>query len=322
MSGNICVYQDFLSDAHRAQIERTAAKGGMRAAFFTSDLLDEAMAFVPEAEVLYASAPKLLKAGKALRWYCCSTAGVDIYCQNPSLFPNDTCVLTNSNVYGLTVAEHTLMVTLMLLRRQPEYTRRVAERRWEGGLPIRSIHGSRPLLLGTGQICRCIAERFRALGAERIVGVSRSGRPAEGFDEVHPIGELDSLLPGTDLLIMAVPGTGETYHLLNRERLALLPDTAYVVNVGRGTAVDQAALAEALEAGVIAGAALDVAEHEPPAPDDPLWSVKNLLLTPHVAGTLTLAYTRDMNVDSFCEDLENYIAGRPLAHAVDRSRGY
>ena len=322
MSRDICVCLEFLSDAHRAQIQAAAAKGGMRVCFFGPEQREQALQFVQGAEVLYAHDPALLKAGKNLKWYCCSYAGVDVYCNDPSAFPNDECALTNSNVYGLTIAEHTLMMALMLLRRQPEYMRLVAERRWEGGLPIRSIHGIRAVLLGTGQICRCIAERLRALGAARIIGVNRSGHAAEGFDETRPTAELDAVLPEAELLIMAVPGTGETRHILSRERIALLGPEALVINVGRGTAVDQDALAEALNAGRIAGAALDVVDPEPLPAEHPLWSAKNLLLTPHVAGNMTLAYTRDRNVDSFCEDLENYIAGRPLAHEVDRARGY
>ena len=124
------------------------------------------------------------------------------------------------------------------------------------------------------------------------------------------------------LLIMALPGTPETVGILSRERIALLPENALVINVGRGNAVDQAALADALNGGRIAGAALDVAVPEPLPENDPLWDAKNLILTPHISGNLTLGYTCDRNVELFCEDLANYAAGRPLAHLVDRKRGY
>ena len=110
--------------------------------------------------------------------------------------------------------------------------------------------------------------------------------------------------------------------VLSRERIALLPPQAIVVNVGRGTAVDQEALAEALNAGRIAGAALDVFVPEPLPQDHFLWETKNLLITPHVAGNMSLGYTRDKDVDMFCEDLENFAAGRPLTHLVNRKLGY
>ena len=109
---------------------------------------------------------------------------------------------------------------------------------------------------------------------------------------------------------------------MSKERIGLLPKDSILVNVGRGTAVDQAALMEALNSGRLAGAAIDVMVPEPLPTDHPLWDTKNLLITPHIAGNMTLGYTCDKTVDMFCEDLENYIAGRPLKHLVDLKRGY
>ena len=121
---------------------------------------------------------------------------------------------------------------------------------------------------------------------------------------------------------MSLPGTAETIHILNRERIALLPRSAYVVNVGRGTAVEQEPLIEALNGGRLAGAALDVMDPEPLPPDHPLWEAKNLILTPHVSGNMTLGYTCDVNVEMFCADLLRYGRGEPLKNLVDRTRGY
>ena len=121
---------------------------------------------------------------------------------------------------------------------------------------------------------------------------------------------------------MALPSTPDTVGILSRQRIALLPETAYVVNVGRGTAIDQPALVEALNAGRLAGAALDVFAREPIPDGDPVWEARNLLITPHISGQMSLGYTRDKNVALFCEDLENYAAGRPLARYVDRRIGY
>ena len=148
----------------------------------------------------------------------------------------------------------------------------------------------------------------------------KAGDPA--YDEMYTFEELDSVLPKTEILVMALPATKETNHILSRERIALLPRDAIVVNVGRGTAIDQEALMEALNAGRIAGAALDVVVPEPLPREHPLWSTRNLLLTPHISGNMSLGYTCDINVDMFCRDLENYAAGRPLEHRVDRKRGY
>ena len=281
MSRNICIYQEFLTDAHKAQIQKTAEALGFTPHFFTLDQFEEAKACVQDCEVLYAHSPKLLRAAPAtLKWYCCSFAGVDPYCKDPSIFANPDCVLTNSNVYGVTIAEHVVMVTLMLLRRMPEYEEIVRNRSWSNQLPIRSIRDNEFTILGTGNIGVNVAERMRGMGAAKIIGLSRSGRPHPAFDEVHPIADLDKVLPDTKILVMALPGTAETVHILNRSRIALLPK------------------------------------------DHPLWSAKNLILTPHVSGNMTLGYTCDTNVTMFCEDLKNYAAGKALRGFVDRTKGY
>lgn len=323
MERNICIYQEFLTAAHRAQIEQTAAALGFTPHFFTPGQLEEAKACVQQCEVLYAHCPELLRAApRTLQWYCCSFAGVDPYCKDPAIFANPDCILTNSNVYGVTIAEHVVMVTLMLLRRMPEYEQVVARHSWSNQLPIRSIRDNEFTILGTGNIGVNVAERMRGMGAAKITGLSRSGKPYPAFDEVYPIAELDRILPKTRILVMALPGTAETVHILNRARIALLPKDAYVINVGRGTAVEQAPLMEALNSGALAGAALDVMDPEPLPADDPLWNTKNLILTPHVSGNMTLGYTCDRNVELFCQDLRNYAAGKPLNGFVDRTRGY
>lgn len=323
MSRDICVYQEFLTEAHREQIRRAASAVGFTVYFFTPEQFREASDCLQHCEVLYAHSPDLLRAAPAsLKWYCCSFAGVDPYCKDPSIFANPDCLLTNSNVYGVTIAEHVVMVTLMLLRRMPEYEQVVRSRGWSNQLPIRSIRDGEFTILGTGNIGIHVAQRLRGIGAARILGLSRSGRAVEGFDQVLPISELDRVLPETQVLIMALPGTPETINILNRDRIALLSPDAYVINVGRGTALDQAALAEALNSGKLAGAALDVMVPEPLPKDDPLWDAKNLIITPHVSGNMTLGYTCDRNVELFCADLANYAAGRPLNGLVDRTRGY
>ena len=323
MSRNICIYQEFLTDAHKAQIQKTAEELGFAPHFFTLDQFEEAKACVQDCEILYAHSPDLLRAAPAtLKWYCCSFAGVDPYCKDPAIFANPDCILTNSNVYGVTIAEHVVMVTLMLLRRMPEYEEVVRNRSWSNQLPIRSIRDNEFTILGTGNIGVNVADRMRGMGAAKIIGLSRSVRPHPAFDEVHPIADLDKVLPDTKILVMALPGTAETIHILNRERIALLPKDAYIINVGRGTAIEQEPLIEALNEGHIAGAALDVMDPEPLPHDHPLWSAKNLILTPHVSGNMTLGYTCDTNVAMFCEDLKNYAAGKPLNGFVDRTKGY
>lgn len=216
------------------------------------------------------------------------------------------------------------MTALMLLRRQEEYGDLIRSGGWDT-LPgnIHSLHGSRITVLGTGDIGTQFARRAKAFSPAKIVGVRRSAKPGDpAFDEMRTNAELDAILPETDILVMALPNTPDTAGILNRERMALLPQGAYVLNVGRGAAVDQDALIEMLNSGHLAGAALDVVVPEPLPADHPLRGAKNILLTPHVAGNTTLPYTQQRTVDMFLEDLENYAAGKPLRHAVDRKRFY
>ncbi len=326
MSRDICIFQHFLTDAHKAQIEAAAAETGFTPHFFTLDQFEEAKACLQagSCEVLYAQSPELLRTAPAsLKWYCASSAGVDYYCKDPTLFANPDCILSNSNCYGVTISEHVIMVLLMLLRHMPDYQEVVRNRGWENQLPVRSIRDGEFTILGTGNIGATVAERLHAMGAAKVTALSRSGKAKEPvFDEVLPISELNSILPQVKGLIMALPSTPETIHILNRERIALLPEDAYVINVGRGTAIDQDALVDALNSGALAGAALDVMDPEPLPQDHPLWSAKNLILTPHISGNLTLGYTCDANVSMFCADLKNYAGGKPLVNRVDRKRGY
>lgn len=323
MSKTIGVILSLLTPAYRAQIESAAAQNGYAVRFFETS--EEALENVADCEILYGHpSKKVLRSAKSLKWFHCCWAGVDRLCDE-SLYPDEGCLLSNSSgCYGVTIAEHLVMVSLMLLRRQNEYTELIRGGGWAtlpGG--IRSLRGCRVTVLGTGDIGTEFARRVRAFSPARLVGVRRTARPGDpAFDEIRALDGLDALLPETDLLVLCLPGTAETAGILDARRMALLPQGAYVVNIGRGSAVDQDALIAALNAGHLGGAALDVAEPEPLPADHPLRAAKNLLLTPHVSGNTTLGYTCAQNVAQFCGELARYAAGLPLVHLVDRKKGY
>ena len=164
--------------------------------------------------------------------------------------------------------------------------------------------------------------RLRPFGPASLTGVNRGGRnPGELFDRIFRQNELDAVLPECDILICSLPATRESAGMLDSRRLSLLPDKALTVNVGRGSLIDQAALEKELRAGRLY-AALDVFDREPLPADSSLWACPNLLLTPHVAGNMTLPYTRDRIVSLFLEDFDNYCAGRPLLRRVNMDLGY
>lgn len=317
----IGVCANFANETHRRRINAAAEKAGFSVSWFESQAaLGEE---ISDLEVLFGYIPPgLLPGAKRLRWLCSASAGVDHY-MDDSLWPDPGCLLSNSSgAYGPTISEHIVMTALMLLRRMPEYQAALARREWPCYTPIRSINGSRVVLLGTGDIGSHTARRMKALGAS-VTGVCRSGKSAEpAFDRVLSTGALDGVLPTADLLILALPATTETVGILSRERIALLPPSAYVINVGRGSAIDQEALVEALQARRLAGAALDVMVPEPLPADHPLWDCPNTILTPHVSGNMSLGLTCDLDVEMFCRDLARYAAGEPLERLVDRTRGY
>lgn len=310
-----------LTASQRAAIDAAARARGYRAAFVSSEA--EAEAVAPEAEILFSLNAALLPRAPKLKWLCVPFAGVDAYLKPALEDRRDILLSGSSGAYGVTIAEHIVMVTLMLMRRQMEYTEVVRRGGWRRDLPIRTIHSSRIAVLGAGDIGREAAIRLRAFAPASITGVNRSGKnPGDMFDAVVSVEALDDLLPRVDLLIMALPGTPQTRHIMDARRLYLLPEDAFIVNVGRGSAIDEAALASQLRAGRFAGVALDVFEREPLPPDDPLRTCPRLLITPHVAGNMTLCYTVARIVELFLEDFANYCDGRPLARRVEPGKGY
>lgn len=320
MNEKIVLLRPMLTEAQEAQVTALAERYGRRTVFCRTK--EEALEEVRDAEIYYGAGTDVAAAAKELRWFCSGSAGVEQYV-GEGVFASPDCLLTNSaGAYGVTISEHIIMLCILLARRMPEYFAITRDRNWKNGLMIRSIYGSRLLVLGTGDLGGTFAAHVRSLGPAEIIGVNRSGREAEGFDRTLAFTRLDEVLPEADFVIGCLPATAETENMLSAERIASMKETAFVVNVGRGSLIDEDALAEALNGGRLGGAALDVFRTEPLPKDHPLWTARNCIVTPHMAGQDALAQTIRKNLDMFCEDLENYCEGRPMAHLVDRRAGY
>ena len=317
----ILVINNMLEQKHLEQIKAAAQVLGHEVFFYTSEAEIPQANF--DANIIYGFAPSIVKTSKTLKWLCVPWAGVDSL-MVPGYFANEECLLTNAaGAYGVSIAEHMIAVSLVMMRRLNEFLEETRNGQWLKPRPQRSLKDCRITVLGTGDIGTTFANRARAFEPQSIIGVCRSGKSSSPvYDKVLPVSELDSILPQTDLLAMSLPSTPETKGILSREHLALLPQGAYIVNVGRGSAIDEDALADALDNGHIAGAALDVFQTEPLPATHRLWKTKNLIITPHVAGNMTLAHTRDKNVQMFLEDLKNFTEGKQLKYLVDRKLGY
>ena len=249
MARKLVVAISELTDAQRQAIARDAAARGFAALFF--DDVEAALPALADAEVVFGQDARLAQNAPKLRWLCSPFAGVDNLLA-PGVFASPDALLSNSSgAYGVTIAEHIIMVALMVLRRQMDYGAIAARRGWQRGLAVRSIYASRVTLLGTGDIGRETALRLRAFSPSRLTGVNRGGRDESGlFDRVLPREALEEVLPETDILILSLPGTKETRGLLDKAKLALLPDGALLINVGRGSALNEAALERELLAAI------------------------------------------------------------------------
>jgi phosphoglycerate dehydrogenase-like enzyme len=289
----------------------------------------EALAAVDEAEVYFGfgmSRP-LFAAASRLRWIQSAAAGV-----TGLLFAelrDSPVLLTNSaGVHAEPIAEHVLAGVLHLLRSFDVAIELHRAGRWDkepfvgAGAKMRELSECRALVVGTGGIGRAVGRRLALLGA-RCAGIRRRpdrGAP-EGFERVAGPDALDDELRQADVVVLSAPLTASTSGLLTAARLDLLPEDAIVVNVARGSLLDEGALAERLRAGRLRGAVLDVFGAEPLPPDSPLWTLPQVLLTPHVAAVSPRRFW-ERELALFFDNWDRYRRGLPLRNLVDKQAGY
>jgi len=280
-----------------------------------------------DADVAFSSIIRgdVLAGASRLAWIHSSAAGVGSLV-SPELARRGV-VLTNSRgVHAEFIAEHAVAVTLMLFRKLHLAVRRQLEGQWaqtelSQPPPVRRLGGATAGVVGLGTIGAAVARAMAGLGAEVLAIRRRPDRPPpSGVTWVGGPGELATLLARADVVVLAAPLTGETRGIIGRPELALMKADAVLVNVGRGKLVRQADLIDALNRGVIGGAALDVFEHEPLDPASPLWRLPNVIVTPHTAGFRPDYW--DVVTELFAGNLERYRRGEPLVNVVDPEAGY
>ena len=262
-----------------------------------------------------------------MRWFSSVAAGLDGIA-TPALLARGVDITNASGVHGPNIAEHVLAMMLMFTRAMPRLLRAQLARRWERNLKSRSdgpgeLTGKTLVIVGLGRIGEAIAVRARPFGV-RLVALkhdpSTRHDASVAVDELLPMDALDDALGRADHVCLTVPLTRETHHLMDARRIALLRAGAFLYNISRGAVIDEAALVEALRAGKLAGAGLDVFEEEPLPPTSPLWDLDNVILTPHVAGVTPLYYDRTAAL--FADNLDRFLAGQPLHNRFDPARGY
>lgn len=257
--------------------------------------------------------PEMMKGAASLKWFQTMWAGTDEY---EGMLPPGVRFTSSSGSNSRSVAEHMLTCLLALCRRLPTYVDSQRAHLWKDEGPMKTILGGTVLVAGAGHVGSDFARLCQGLGAE-TVGLKRTvNGPVEGFDRLYPMEELDDLLPQADVVALVLPHSPQTAGLMDERRLSRMKDDAILLSAGRGTVLDQEALARVMKAGKLWGAALDVTDPEPLPKDSPLWDVPRLLLTPHVAGGMRLEITRRRCVEMALENLRRYVAGEPLHNVV------
>ena len=257
--------------------------------------------------------PEMMRGAASLKWFQTMWAGTEEY---SGFLPQGALFTSSSGSNSRSVAEHMLTSLLAVCRRLPAYLDSQRSHVWKDEGPMKTILGGTVLVAGAGHVGSDFAKLCQGLGAKTI-GLKRTvSGPVEGFDQVQAMDQLDALLPQADVVALALPHSPQTAGLMDARRIALMKDDAVLISAGRGSVLDQEALAAAMRGGKLWGAALDVATPEPLPSESPLWDVPNLLLTPHVAGGMRLEITRRRCVEMAQENLRRYLAGEALVNLV------
>jgi phosphoglycerate dehydrogenase-like enzyme len=297
-----------------------------------------ALADHPGVEVLYTfNLPaNALVLAPALRWLQLHSAGANHLLGHP-IMESDVAVTTVSGIHATPIAEYVFASILAYRWRVPMWTHCQREAQWPSGrwgLYARpELRDSTLGIVGYGSIGREVGRIGQAFGM-RVLALRRSaGRTKQGYTSggtgdgegaiptrFYTPDALHEMLSECDYVVVAVPLTPETVRLIGAAELRAMKPSAYLVNIARGPIVDEAALAQALRRGWIAGAGLDVFEQEPLPADSPLWALENVLISPHVAG-FTPRYDERATA-LFAENLDRYLSDKPLLNLVDKARGY
>jgi phosphoglycerate dehydrogenase-like enzyme len=282
---------------------------------------------LPDTDIFigYSLRAEQLTHAKKLKWIHSTAAGV-AQLMYPELRDSGIVVTNPSGVFSPPMAEHTMGLLLALARNFPDSTRHQDRSHWgqqdiwDKPQHLTELSGRVLLIVGFGSIGRELAKRARAFDM-RVWGVTRSGRgDSTHAEKIVPASQLEAALPHADYVVIAAPETTETRHLVGAKQIARMKPSARLINIGRGSLLDDAALILALEKGTLAGAALDVTSVEPLPPESPLWKAPNLFITPHTSAVSDRLWHRETAL--LMDLLERWFDGREMFNQVDFARGY
>lgn len=253
----------------------------------------------------------LLRAASNVEWIHTGSAGFD-WVQVDEVEQRRITITRSADVMSIPMAEFAMASMLQHAKNLFALHDAQTRKAWEP--PMHSeLGGNNLLVVGAGAIGQRVAPLARAFGM-RVIGIKRSPQPVAGFDAIHGPDELDELLPSTDYLLLTTPLTSETEGMIDRRRLELLPSHAYLINLGRGPLIVESDFIEAMREGVIAGATLDAYTVEPLPDTSPLWTLPNVLVSPHASYRTPNIRARVFK--EFGDNLERYLKGDELANTM------
>jgi phosphoglycerate dehydrogenase-like enzyme len=273
----------------------------------------------------YSLRAEQLAHARELEWIHSTAAGV-AQLMYPELRQSGVTVTNASGIFSVPMAEHTMGLILAMARNFPDSVRHQDQSKWsvqdlwDQPQHLTEINGRVLLVVGYGSIGRELARRAKAFDM-RVWGVTRWGKgDATHAEKILPVSHLHQALPQADYVVISAPETAETKHLIGAEQLARMKRGARLINVARGSLLDENALWNALESGALAGAALDVTNTEPLPAESPLWKAPNLFITPHTSAISERLWLRETEL--FLKLLDEWFSGKELSNRVDFSRGY
>ena len=304
---------------HKEKLERAA---GAECSFIYAGEHGATAENVAAANIILGTpAPKLINASEKLELLQLNSAGAEQYVR-PGVLAPKTKLTNSTGAYSKAVAEHGAAMLFMMQKKLYLYRDAQKRHEWADFGTVTSVTDATVLVVGLGDIGRHFAGIVKALGAH-VIGVKRRpGEKPDCVDELYTMEKLDDVLPRADVVFSVLPGTPATTHLYTAERFDLMKPSAIFINCGRGASVENNVLYDAVKNGKIASAAIDVSEVEPLPPDSPLWTLDNLMITPHVSGYYHLPYTFERIVDIAAENLGRFMRGEELMNIVDFTTGY
>lgn len=276
-------------------------------------------ASIGDVEVIFVFRPPrgVWSGAKRLRLIQTIGAGIDAVLPAPDL-PAGVRIANARGVHGEQMSEHALAMMLAFAKQLPQALANQQMRRWHRYTPD-SLAGKTCSILGMGTIGRAVAERAKQFGM-RVIGTQREPKPCRYADEILPPEQTPRAVQQADYLVVILPKTPQTRHLLDAKILANLQSDAVLINMARGGIVDEAVVANMLKEGRLRGAAMDVFEEEPLPEASELWTIPNLVITPHVAGLVPDYLDRVLEI--FTDNIRRLEGGHPLINEIDRGRGY